>query len=395
MQGSPRSSAFFNEAAHYPLPASTAISPTYPRSGADSPVNGFQYDQSNINYSQNQQQQQQHNFAQQYANQNRLSGGNSGGVDATAAYQPPHQRLQQSNPSSAYSSLSNEYNYPFQDPIFNLSSNVQRDSDGSGGTISPSPAAQLATANAHLNQYKSSPMANLPSGIPAPVNLQQQQQQFQQQQQPMFNPQNQQSGSALPHYLINPDALSNALNDWQNMSNGNQSVGKGKGKFSSVGNGGGGFDGLNEKNAWNSAPVSAGNSPSATPSTGGGGAKPRNVSGNKSNSKKKKTGTLTTGTTTPGGVGLSSSQFSSSSNQNQSSNDSNHHKVPTSSRVASSSVTGKRLNWAEMIVFTIADQPEGRMVVHDLFEGMVKKFPEINEWADGPGWEVSRWRVDS
>ena len=58
------------------------------------------------------------------------------------------------------------------------------------------------------------------------------------------------------------------------------------------------------------------------------------------------------------------------------------------SRVAASAITGKRLNWSEMICQTIAESESGRLVIQDLFEGMCSKFPEIREWAFGKDWEA-------
>ncbi len=58
------------------------------------------------------------------------------------------------------------------------------------------------------------------------------------------------------------------------------------------------------------------------------------------------------------------------------------------SRVAASAITGKRLNWSEMICQTIAESESGRLVIQDLFEGMCAKFPEIREWAFGKDWEA-------
>jgi len=57
------------------------------------------------------------------------------------------------------------------------------------------------------------------------------------------------------------------------------------------------------------------------------------------------------------------------------------------SRVAASAITGKRLNWSEMICQTIAESETGKLVIQDLFEGMCNKFPEIREWAFGKDWE--------
>jgi hypothetical protein len=57
------------------------------------------------------------------------------------------------------------------------------------------------------------------------------------------------------------------------------------------------------------------------------------------------------------------------------------------SRVATSAITGKRLNWSEMICQTIAESESGRLVIQDLFEQMCAKFPEIREWAFGKDWE--------
>lgn len=58
------------------------------------------------------------------------------------------------------------------------------------------------------------------------------------------------------------------------------------------------------------------------------------------------------------------------------------------SRIAASAITGKRLNWSEMICQTIAESESGRLVIQDLFEGMCSKFPEIREWAFGKDWEA-------
>lgn len=41
-----------------------------------------------------------------------------------------------------------------------------------------------------------------------------------------------------------------------------------------------------------------------------------------------------------------------------------------------------------MICQTIAESPDGRLVIQDLFEGMCAKFPEIREWAFGKDWEA-------
>lgn len=56
-------------------------------------------------------------------------------------------------------------------------------------------------------------------------------------------------------------------------------------------------------------------------------------------------------------------------------------------RVAASSITGKRLNWGEMITATIAHSEHGRLVIQDLFEQMCQRFPEVQEWAFGKDWE--------
>lgn len=42
-----------------------------------------------------------------------------------------------------------------------------------------------------------------------------------------------------------------------------------------------------------------------------------------------------------------------------------------------------------MICQTVAESPDGRLVIQDLFENMCSKFPEIREWAYGKDWEVS------
>lgn len=66
------------------------------------------------------------------------------------------------------------------------------------------------------------------------------------------------------------------------------------------------------------------------------------------------------------------------------------HNAPSHNpRVAASSVTGKRLNWGEMICATIAHSEHGRLVIQDLFEQMCARFPEVQEWAFGKDWEVS------
>ncbi|PWN21184.1 hypothetical protein BCV69DRAFT_189679 [Microstroma glucosiphilum] len=66
------------------------------------------------------------------------------------------------------------------------------------------------------------------------------------------------------------------------------------------------------------------------------------------------------------------------------------HTAPSHNpRVAASSVTGKRLNWGEMICATIAHSEHGRLVIQDLFEQMCARFPEVQEWAFGKDWEVS------
>lgn len=68
--------------------------------------------------------------------------------------------------------------------------------------------------------------------------------------------------------------------------------------------------------------------------------------------------------------------------------------TPTSSQsgtprsVSSASSSQKRLNWAEMICYTISESPSGRLVIQDLFEGMCVKFPEVREWALGKDWEA-------
>ncbi|PWN26270.1 hypothetical protein BDZ90DRAFT_50676 [Jaminaea rosea] len=64
---------------------------------------------------------------------------------------------------------------------------------------------------------------------------------------------------------------------------------------------------------------------------------------------------------------------SSSSSQQQST----HTHNP---RIAASAVTGKRLNWGEMICATIYHSEHGRLVIQDLFEQMCKRFPEVQEW---------------
>ena len=63
--------------------------------------------------------------------------------------------------------------------------------------------------------------------------------------------------------------------------------------------------------------------------------------------------------------------------------------IHTNGRIAASAITGKRLNWSDMICQTVAESPDGRLVIQDLFENMCSKFPEIREWAYGKDWEVS------
>lgn len=65
-----------------------------------------------------------------------------------------------------------------------------------------------------------------------------------------------------------------------------------------------------------------------------------------------------------------------------------HNTPGGNSRVAASAITGKRLNWSEMICQTIAESESGRLVIQDLFEQMCAKFPEIHEWAFGKDWEA-------
>ncbi|KDN44570.1 hypothetical protein K437DRAFT_263206 [Tilletiaria anomala UBC 951] len=62
--------------------------------------------------------------------------------------------------------------------------------------------------------------------------------------------------------------------------------------------------------------------------------------------------------------------------------------IHTNGRIAASAITGKRLNWSDMICQTIAESPDGRLVIQDLFENMCAKFPEIREWAYGKDWEA-------
>lgn len=77
-----------------------------------------------------------------------------------------------------------------------------------------------------------------------------------------------------------------------------------------------------------------------------------------------------------------------------------HRRLPSSSsnagdrthahnpRIAASAVTGKRLNWGEMICATLYHSEHGRLVIQDLFEQMCKRFPEVQEWAFGKDWEA-------
>ena len=55
---------------------------------------------------------------------------------------------------------------------------------------------------------------------------------------------------------------------------------------------------------------------------------------------------------------------------------------------SSSNQSNKRLNWTEMICYTIAESPSGRLVIQELFEGICLKFPEAREWASGKDWEA-------
>ena len=64
-----------------------------------------------------------------------------------------------------------------------------------------------------------------------------------------------------------------------------------------------------------------------------------------------------------------------------------HGQLPRTSSTSSNSGQ-KRLNWAEMICYTISESPSGRLVIQDLFEGMCIKFPEVREWALGKDWEA-------
>lgn len=61
----------------------------------------------------------------------------------------------------------------------------------------------------------------------------------------------------------------------------------------------------------------------------------------------------------------------------------------SSTTLSSSKPSGqRRLNWAEMICYTIYESPTGRLVIQELFEGMCLKFPEVTEWASGKDWEA-------
>ena len=48
----------------------------------------------------------------------------------------------------------------------------------------------------------------------------------------------------------------------------------------------------------------------------------------------------------------------------------------------------RRFNWAEMICYTIDESPEGKLFVQDLFERMVKKYPELRDRAPEFNWEA-------
>lgn len=52
------------------------------------------------------------------------------------------------------------------------------------------------------------------------------------------------------------------------------------------------------------------------------------------------------------------------------------------------SLVGSRLNWCDMICQTIAEVPDAKLVVQDLFVRMCHNFPEIYQWTDGKNWEV-------
>lgn len=74
-----------------------------------------------------------------------------------------------------------------------------------------------------------------------------------------------------------------------------------------------------------------------------------------------------------------------------------HRRLPSSSshlthahnpRIVASSVTGKRLNWGEMICATIYHSEHGRLIIQDLFTQMCQRFPEVQEWAFGKDWEA-------
>ena len=48
----------------------------------------------------------------------------------------------------------------------------------------------------------------------------------------------------------------------------------------------------------------------------------------------------------------------------------------------------RRFNWAEMICYTIDESPDGKLFVQDLFERMVKKYPELRDRAPEFNWEA-------
>ncbi|WFD33604.1 hypothetical protein MCUN1_000417 [Malassezia cuniculi] len=65
-----------------------------------------------------------------------------------------------------------------------------------------------------------------------------------------------------------------------------------------------------------------------------------------------------------------------------------HQHVHTPRSTSASGGGQKRLNWAEMICYTLSESPSGHLVIQDLFESMCIKFPEVRDWALGKDWEA-------
>lgn len=79
-------------------------------------------------------------------------------------------------------------------------------------------------------------------------------------------------------------------------------------------------------------------------------------------------------------------------NHKESSPSKTSHKLTTTATMALSTprqLNGqRRFNWAEMICYTIDESPDGKLFVQDLFERMVKKYPELRERAPEFNWEA-------